>query len=68
MPRVQQRDLFNGSMLVINKHFQVVAAQHIQIDLVSVISNSHYKRSLLIQSFDFGIQRKPFELSPRNHA
>lgn len=68
MTRVEGGNFFNRSMLVINKYFQVVIAQHVQIDLVPVISNPHHKRSLLVQCLDLVVQGKPFKLRPRNHA
>lgn len=68
VPWIEQRNFFDGSVLMINEHLQVGVPQHVQIDFITVIPYPHHKRTLLVQCFYFRVQRKTFEFSPRNHA
>jgi hypothetical protein len=65
---IKQGNFFDACMLVIDENLQVIIPQHVQIDFVPVISNPHHKRSVLIQGLNLVVQRKPFEVTPRNHA
>ena len=68
MHGVEGYDFFNKGELMINEYFEVVVAEKIKIDLISVVPNSHYKSTLLIQQVDLVIQRQLFKLRTRDHT
>lgn len=67
MIHVQLLYPFDTGLLVIHENFQVNTAKQIQVYLVTIISDGHYKRSVLVKKANLFRQGKPVEISPRNH-
>ena len=52
MIHVKLLDLFNTRLFMIHKNFQIDISQQIQVNLVTVVSYSHHKSSILVKKVD----------------
>jgi uncharacterized protein with HEPN domain len=52
MIHIELLNLLDARQFVVHEYFQVDITQQVQIDLVPVISDRHYKRSILVKKID----------------
>lgn len=52
MVHVELLDLLNARLLVIHKYLQVNTAEQIQVHLVAIVPDGHYKCAVLVKKTD----------------
>lgn len=52
MIHVELLDLLDAGKLMVYKHFQIDVSKQIEINLITVVPNSHNERAILIQKTD----------------
>ena len=64
---VEWNDLLDERMFMVNKYFEVIIAQDVQINFVTIVPDRHYKGAVLVKELDLLAQRQLLIISPCNH-
>ncbi len=67
MAYVERNDSLDHVFLVIIKHLKVKAPKQIEIDLIAIISDAHYTRTLFVEQPDLLFEILRLEVFERNH-
>ena len=65
---IEKRDTFNNCVLVVDEYFEIKISEKVEIDFITVIANSHYKRTLFVEYINFFLERKFSIIWPADHT
>jgi hypothetical protein len=65
---IKRDDLFDAGVFVVYKYFQINRTKEIQIYLILIVSDRHYKGSILVEQPYFLIEGQFAEFNPSDHV